>query len=71
MAETPQSEADWDAWQQDRRATRKTPLKRQLLAAQAKVAELLERVIRDGETVTINDDDGNPVATMAPYKADD
>lgn len=52
---------------EDPRYTRKEPLKRHLLVAQAKVKELLHRVIHDHETVTINGDDGQPAAVLLPY----
>jgi hypothetical protein len=68
MSETPKTEAQWDDWEADRRHTRKQPLKRQLLAARAVWQDTLNRVIRDGETVTINGDDGEPAAVMMPYR---
>jgi hypothetical protein len=66
----PTTEAEWDRWDQDRRYTRKVPLKRDLLAAQALWQDTLNRVIRDGETVIINGEDGQPAAKLVPYRAE-
>lgn len=66
---TPRTEAEWDDWQQDqKRYQRKEPLKRELLAARAVWQDTLNRVIRDGETITINGDDGQPAAVIMPYQ---
>lgn len=66
-AERPVTEADWDEWDRHQKYQRKQPLKRDLLAAQAKVTDMLNRVIRDGETIIINGDDGAPAAVIIPY----
>lgn len=65
-APTPRTEAEWDNWEKER-YVRKEPLKRELLAAQAVWKDTLNRVIRDGETVIINGDDGAPAAALVPY----
>lgn len=66
-ATNPVTEADWDEWDRREKYTRKEPLKRDLLRAQAKVTDTLNRVIRDGETITVNGDDGQPAAVIVPY----
>lgn len=64
---TPVTEKEWDDWAREQRYQRKEPLKRHLLAAQAKVKETLDRVIGDGETVVIHGDDGKPAAALVPW----